>query len=269
MCIAIYKPSEADFPTKSTLRTCFENNPDGAGFMLADGKRVQIEKGFMSFKPFWRALQAARKRYGDQRSFVLHFRITTQAGVRPDCTHPFPLSSDMDDLRALKSSAEIGIAHNGIIHLTSSYYQQTITYNDTMKFITEYLSLIIKDRQYHKNPDTLTLIERLAGSRLAIMDGGGKCILIGNGWRKDGGVWYSNDTYKPTLKTAVASYYKPYSYDIGATSKASTSTTAKKYNVYKGLYEFDNLDCPATKDGDTSYCQRCASYYDCWGYCDQ
>ena len=34
MCIIIYKPAKATLK-KETLKTAFENNPDGAGFMLS------------------------------------------------------------------------------------------------------------------------------------------------------------------------------------------------------------------------------------------
>ena len=220
MCIAVYKPAGVGFPVKRVLKRCFYKNPDGAGFMVANGTEVEISKGYMGFRSFWKALREARERCGDDKAYVMHFRISTQGGIRQDGCHPFPLSKNMDDLRKLRSTADIGIAHNGIIDLFTDwssyayYYSKSysakkqLDYSDTMKFITEYLSLIIHDRDYYKDNDTLDLIEKLCGSRLAILDGSGHCELIGYGWECNEGVWYSNGTYKlpeVTVKNDTAS----------------------------------------------------------------
>ena len=112
--------SRATVPSKKTLKRCFDNNDDGAGFMYNASGKVYIKKGFATFQEFWKTLRKIREEYGDNIPCVMHFRISTQAGNRPDCTHPFPLSSHMKDLRLLETTTDIGIAHNGIISLTSS-----------------------------------------------------------------------------------------------------------------------------------------------------
>ena len=48
-----------------------------------------------------------------------HFRISTQAGVSPEMTHPFPLSNRPARLRKLDLRCRVGVAHNGVIRLTS------------------------------------------------------------------------------------------------------------------------------------------------------
>lgn len=42
MCIIVYKPEGATMPSTDTLRRCFEENPDGAGFMWPERGRVQL-----------------------------------------------------------------------------------------------------------------------------------------------------------------------------------------------------------------------------------
>ena len=271
MCIAIYKPKNIDFPSKEILQNCFSNNPDGAGYMYTVNNCVHIRKGFMKFYDFWQSLKDTREKHGDRIPFVLHFRISTQAGVRRDCCHPYPLSDKMQDLRALKCKTKIGIAHNGIISLTSNGYHKTITYNDTMQFITDYLSLIIRDKNYYKNDNTRLLIERLAGSRLAILDSEGHCELIGNGWSEENGVYYSNTSYKERARIYTAydsTLYNFNEYDFTLSENAPKSKTACDYyewylNQY-GVYEFDDCDCPLTMEGDDSYCGKCANYYMCY-----
>jgi predicted glutamine amidotransferase len=148
-------------------------------------------------------------RYSKDTDFVMHFRISTQGGVNKQCCHPFPLSRKMDDLKCTRAKSKIGIAHNGIIDLTTEYgytAKATITYSDTMKFITDYLSLIIKDRFFYKDDDMLELIARLADSKLAIMDETGHTTLIGE-FEKCNGVYYSNEYYKTErYRRAVVRY---------------------------------------------------------------
>ena len=51
MCIAIYKPSDKIL-SQETLNECYDSNPDGAGFMYAQDKKLHIEKGFFSYDSF-------------------------------------------------------------------------------------------------------------------------------------------------------------------------------------------------------------------------
>lgn len=227
MCIIAYKPEGLNFPNKATLKSCFENNPDGGGYMFAAGGCVHIVKGLMSFSAFYKSLKATRAKYGDAIPYVLHFRISTQAGTTADCTHPFPVSANMDKLRKLQLACNIGIAHNGIIHLTSTGYSKSITYNDTMLFITDYLSLIIRGKDYYKDNNTLLLIERLTDSRLAILDGSGHCELIGKGWTEDGGIYYSNTSYKS---------YKPFKASKGGGSLFSLWDDSAYDDPYYDMY---------------------------------
>ncbi len=281
MCIAIYKPMSVDFPSKKLLKTCFENNPDGAGFMVADGKNVVIHKGYMGFRSFWKALRNARSEYGDDKAFVMHFRISTQGGVRQDGCHPFPLSGNMDDMRLLDAKCDVGIAHNGIISLCSTGYRNSkVDYSDTMAFITEYLSLIIKDNDYYKDADKLTLIDKLCGSRLAILDKKGHCELIGSGWSRVNGVWYSNDSYKTRIYAPITqtSYYSSlYDWSNSKTSwedvlNEEDKYLAQMYELYDscicedGLYDFSEVGCPCEDIGDASYCDYCKGYVKC--YCE-
>lgn len=255
MCVIVYKPASSVFPNKKTLQTCFANNPDGAGYMYAGPNgQVHIVKGLMTFSGFYASLKNTRARYGDNLPYVLHFRISTQAGNRLDCTHPFPLSAKMADLRKLKTRCNIAVAHNGIISLTSCGYNRMITYSDTMDFIVNYLSLIIEDENYYKREKTLTLIDRLADSRLAIMDGRGHCELIGEGWLCSGGVWYSNKSYqdRPAYKSIAPYNHYDFSDDL-----------EEAYNPRTGLYDFDPRECPFILYDDCSFCEDCVNYNKC------
>jgi hypothetical protein len=239
MCVIVYKPEGQPFPDRATLARCFNANPDGAGLMYSHNDRVHIKKGLMTFEDFCDALENARGIAGDFAPFVLHFRISTQAGICPQCTHPYPLSPKMQDLKKLEAVSDIGIAHNGIIKLTSD---GSTDHNDTMLFITDYLSKIIKSRRYYKSKKARDTIEGLARSRLAILDGAGHCELLGAGWIEDDGIFYSNSSYQKI------DFWDFWDYD-----------PADDF-----AYFFDPFDCPATLEGDLNFCADCVNFAECF-----
>lgn len=298
MCIIAYKPLNVAFPEERILQNCFENNDDGAGFMYAFNGEVHIHKGYETFEKFMAALNKARAITGDKVPYVMHFRIATQ-GYERTMTHPFPLSSKMENLKRLHYKCSIGVAHNGILDITSDGAK---TYSDTMKFITDYLSNIIQSYDWHKNKRTKKLIEYLIdGSRLAILDAHSHCELMGKGWEKDNGIYYSNHTwaYKKYVYTGNSAgfsgswnrawYYDGYDYDLvwdkatgryvqrnalksaeakEADSKKDTKTVdpwAEYYSQFTGKYYFDD-NCPGIMDSDFSYCSKCANCSYCSEY---
>ena len=95
MCIAIYSLKGTDIPREDILKTCFLNNPDGAGFAFNKGGKVHIVKGFMDYKGFISAFKKYDAEFGfKQRGVLIHFRIATHGGVNVGCCHPFPISSN-------------------------------------------------------------------------------------------------------------------------------------------------------------------------------
>lgn len=264
MCIIVYKPKNQKFPSKETLRNCFINNPDGAGFMCPAHNSVIIMKGFDTFNKFYKALCKAKKIYGERIPYVMHFRISTQAHGRMDCTHPFPLSTNMSDLRKLYTKANIGIAHNGIIHLTSTFgYSKQITYSDTMKFITDYAALIIKDKNYYKDQNTLTLLERLAESKLAIMDADGHVELIGK-FIAENGIIYSNSSYKAYKPIATAKPSVTTTSSAPAIAKPTTAPTAQFTLSKEDHSYFDSLDDADSDSDDDWFSSFDKENYDPW-----
>ena len=124
---------------------------------------------------------------------VYHFRISTQAGVNPEMTHPFPLSNHLPHMKALDVECPCGVAHNGIIQLTSDPSQHE--YSDTALFITRCMAQIVHRLDDLKDVQLLNRIERLAGSKLAIMDGSGYIATIGH-FINERRLLFSNDSYQ-------------------------------------------------------------------------
>lgn len=264
MCVICVKKSGVMFPEKKILENCFDNNPDGAGFMYAKNGRVEIRKGFEDFEAFWKALSKARKITGDKAPYVMHFRIATQ-GYEVGMTHPFPLSTKMSSLKKLKCGCNIGVAHNGVLSLTSDGSKD---YSDTMKFVTDYLSLIIRSYTWHKDPRNTLLIERLIkGSRFAILDKFGHIETLGEGWVQDGDLMFSNKSY------SYANKYKDWdAWDSvpwwGAKwhTNYANSGYEQDWNYWKnqsGKYDFTEDYCPMSEEDDDAYCGSCSNAKNC------
>ena len=191
MCIICVSPKRVRQPNVTTIRRMFQNNPDGAGYMVARDGKVIISKGFMNVDEYIEAIRA--EHFTAKDPVVYHFRISTQAGVNPQMTHPFPLSNRIEHMKVLDVECPCGVAHNGVIRLTTD--PRNREYSDTALFIANYLSLIIREPGDLKDERVLKLIHRLAGSKLAIMDGSGYIATVG-GFINEKGLLFSNDSYQ-------------------------------------------------------------------------
>ena len=191
MCIICVSPAGVQQPTDTTFRTMFHRNPHGAGYMFARGGKVTIHKGFMNLGDFLRAVH--NEHFTAEDSVVYHFRISTQAGVNPEMTHPFPLSNQPARMRALDLTCRCGIAHNGIIRMTTDPTNER--YSDTAIFITDYLAEMIRKSSDLRNQALLDRIYYMARSKFAIMDGGGYVATIGE-FIDEQGLLFSNGSYE-------------------------------------------------------------------------
>lgn len=191
MCIICVSPKGVRQPSTTAIRTMFFQNPHGAGYMFARDGKVTISKGYMFVDDFINAVR--REHFTSKDPVVYHFRISTQAGVRPQMTHPFPLSNRRAHMKALDLTCSFGIAHNGIIRRTSD--PANTEYSDTAIFITDYLSHIIRDKADLRDQRILDLIYSLAASKFAIMDSEGYIATIGK-FIDEKGLLFSNDSYQ-------------------------------------------------------------------------
>lgn len=191
MCIICVSPIGQPQPTETQIRHMFSANPHGAGYMTARGGRVEIHKGFMTVSDLLRQLRA--EAFGPDDAVVYHFRVSTQGGTGPEMTHPFPLSRRLDVLRALDSTCAIGVAHNGIIPLTSD--KSDTACSDTARFVSGYMHRLVRSPRDLRDPAVLELLQAVTCSRLALMDAEGYVATVGH-FIRDGGLLFSNGTYR-------------------------------------------------------------------------
>lgn len=205
MCIICISKKGVRQPNTTELKTMFKNNPDGAGYMfLNSDNEVEIHKGFMTWEDFQEAIRI--QKFTKDDVVIYHFRISTQAGVNPQMCHPFPLTDRLEQTEYLNCVTPVGIAHNGVIALTSD--RNNKQYSDTALFITRYLVNLVKCPDDLEDKETLKTIEKLAGSKLAILDNWGRVTTIGN-FINDKGLLFSNGSYKPERFTYSNVNYYP------------------------------------------------------------
>lgn len=215
MCIIAAKPANTPMPSQETIRAMWMNNPDGAGIMYpvtqvhkARGKKtttnvVQIEKGFMHLADLTKRLEELSKSIDlTATPMVLHFRITTHGGTCPENCHPFPVTSSIGVLQKRKSTAKLGVAHNGIIHSVTP--RKGIS--DTMEYIATQLDPLTSAMpRWYENKHALRMVENAIDSKLAVLTPEGSIHLVGR-FEESDGIMYSNSTYIPYRWSAYRSY---------------------------------------------------------------
>lgn len=209
MCIIAAKPIGIDMPLEQTMKNMWNRNNDGAGIMYALEGKVHIEKGFMSWDRFINRVTELDNQYGLKGlAVVMHFRITTHGGTKPENTHPFPISDSVGMLRKLKLTTDLGVAHNGIISVTP---RKDIS--DTMEYIAGQLAPLKRAMpKFYKNKDILQMIDHATGSKLAFLDGKGHIETVGN-FIEDEGILYSNNSYERIDSWRDYYNYKAYGWD--------------------------------------------------------
>ena len=185
-------------PDNEVLKRCWDKNSDGAGIMYRRGDRIQIEKGFMRWSRFRKAL--ATHSFDKDSVVVMHFRIGTSGGNIAENTHPFPLSNKVSELKRLKISTTQAMVHNGILGSGEEKM------SDTQVFVRDVLSSK-GVKQSLTDIGVRTLIgKHVSGSRILIWDD--KVIWRWGSWEEEDGIFYSNTGYKVYVPWSSAYSYK-------------------------------------------------------------
>lgn len=203
MCIICAKPAGVKFPSDKYIENMWDGNSDGAGIMWTSNNKVHIKKGFMEFKDFKRFVAKLKKRYDVEKiPVVMHFRITTHGGTKPENTHPFPVSSKIKNLKALEYCTDLGVAHNGTITI-----KNPPDISDTMAYISQRMSRIrTRDGAFYKKQSMLDKIEKEITSKMCFLDNRGNLKFIGK-FETEDGIFYSNTSY-----LGYRRWYSNYSY---------------------------------------------------------
>lgn len=192
MCIIAIKKAGQPIPNENILETMFKNNSDGAGFAYNLKAKVIIQKGYMTYNAFRKALKKVEDTVDiHNTSMLFHFRIATHGGVKPALCHPFPLSRKIPNLKRLYTSTELAIVHNGVIPIDVKG-----DISDTMKYIRTSLSdRSNKNPEFYRSKRQRRAILAEINSKMAFLDCNGNVYTVGE-FITDNGIMYSNSNYK-------------------------------------------------------------------------
>ena len=212
MCIAIYKPEGKVLPIE-TLKECYTSNPDGAGFMYAENKKLHIEKGFFSFQSFYDAFKKH-----ENKQAVIHFRIKTHGKIDTTNCHPFAVNNT------------IAFVHNGVINgFGDTNHSDTIGFNNGVlqPLVNKWGNLAL-----FQDPMKDLIESRIGYSKLIFLDRHGNHNIFNEHkgvW--DDGVWYSNNSYKPYVAPVTTWKDTDYSYGNWRKPVATYKATVTPKNV--------------------------------------
>lgn len=248
MCIIVAKPKDVAFPDRSTLFNCFLNNSDGAGFAVARGTHVEIDKGYFKFPEFYDALMAKTQQ---KDAVVMHFRISTSGRIDSGCCHPYPICTDYKLMKLTDQNTEMAIAHNGVLSCNPEFPWV----NDTMTFVKG----ILKSPEEYMQVTTgsYDLFEMaISGSKLAVIRGDGEMELHGDGWMREEGIYYSNISHK---------WSRAYSYNWRGGWEGYDDDDDDDWDTPKKVTKTPSV-IPLTRKGDQvpsfTLCEACGE----WGY---
>jgi predicted glutamine amidotransferase len=234
MCIAILN-TEGTL-SKKTLKTCFENNPDGAGFAFSTGSDLVIFKELKKFDLFYSEYRKARQE-NKGANFLIHFRIRTHGSVSLNNCHPFKVNRDTCFI------------HNGMIDISTKG-----DLSDTYVFNEMILKKLPSD--FTTNESILTLLETFIGySKVVLLNTNNSYVILNESlghWQ--GNNWFSNYSYQnyqlPEQKVTIndkrgkgSDYFDPccdycgYWKDVKVNEETGAMLCSKCEKAYKENWE--------------------------------
>lgn len=207
MCLAIYQPAGKSIP-EDYLRTGFESNPHGAGYMYFDDDNILCIEKCMNFEEFIDSYEEHWLQYGGVSPFAIHFRWATHGARNLDNVHPFAMNDN------------VAVMHNGILdcHIDDT------AMSDTASFVKNYLTAL--PTNWYDNDYLFDMVEQYcAGSKLIVfsneVDAEFPAYILNehSGHWKDE-VWYSNSSYEKQ-KSLYAPMLGNYTSLLGKSAKQS------------------------------------------------
>lgn len=270
MCVIVHKERGKDLPSNEIIEKCFKKNPDGSGILLhrSGTKVIEIHKGFMKLDDFNTALKDLNVRKEDD--LVLHFRITTSGGTSPENCHPFPISSNVEDLKATRINTPLAFVHNGVLGKGDA----DLKISDTQVFVKDVMAR--KEIENHlDNEEVQKVIEKMAeGQRFFVADAEKDIFKRFGTWHESEGLWFSNLNWKHYREYAwgygnytscgypsSTAYYPDYYYGNGSKYYGSSSTKTAP-NIDTVLCPYCDKEMELMMKGHQAYmCPECGTVY--------
>jgi hypothetical protein len=190
MCVIAVSPA-GEKVAREVFERMWRANDDGFGLMYRARGGIGILKGILNMEEAW----AWYERLPDGVPHVVHFRLATHGGVRPELTHPFIVSEDSPLVRFGLINEPV-LAHNGIwaAHALRGSGLKLRGPKSDSRVLAAWLGRLARER-----PIEEVLWEKYyeiaAAGRVVVVEPGSWKIYLLGGWIEDGPFWFSNRSY--------------------------------------------------------------------------
>lgn len=197
MCIVEYFPPGVDKGTdfvKNSIREGARSNSQGLGFAFKKNGKLYIHKGFPSSEVELLIKEIEAHALTKEDELMFHARIATSGGTRPEMTHPFVCSTDVEEVCLLKGYVDKPVmSHNGVFSgWGNAKCSDTFMFANVILSNPASLALLKLDPEEFSN----TVKSVLATNKVVVMfPGKDETRILGNFW-EDQGCKFSNSGYK-------------------------------------------------------------------------
>ena len=194
MCVIMVSPI-GEKVAREVFQRMWNANDDGFGMMYRTREGVGIVKGLLGMEEAWE--QYALLPEGVPH--VLHFRLATHGGVKPELTHPFLVHEESPLVQVGVSERPV-LAHNGVWSLHALKQKEVNLrgpVSDT-RGLAAWLGRVAKDRPIRQVLEEHHY-EVLTAGRVVVVDPATwKLHLVGH-WIREGSLLFSNQSFREDL----------------------------------------------------------------------
>jgi hypothetical protein len=187
MCVIAVCAEEGIRPTSDQVRRMWHHNDHGGGVAWREEGKVIWRKGL--------TLEEMLE-YAETMPFpnILHFRIASIGGRRPELTHPFVVADQFEQSLELTGESDRGVVfHNG--HW-ADWHDALLAGSQRAKeevprgHWSDSRAMAWLFRYYG-----MGFLDTLAGQRTVVLTPTRLDFGIGDGWYKKDGIWFSNSVW--------------------------------------------------------------------------
>jgi len=192
VCVIAVSPT-GEKVAREVFERMYRSNDDGFGMMYRARGGVGIVKGVHDEEEAW----GVYSQLPEGVPHVLHFRLATHGGVRPELTHPFVVSEESPIVEAGLVTEPV-LAHNGVWSphaLRARELSLTGPVSDS-RVLAAWLGKLARGRPVGEVMGERYYDVFMAG-RVAVMDPATwKLHLVGD-WIEEGPTLFSNESFRP------------------------------------------------------------------------
>jgi hypothetical protein len=178
--------------SREVFERMWRSNNDGFGMMYRSRGGVGIVKGIMDEEEAWEAYA----RLPEGVAHVLHFRLATHGGVRPELTHPFVVSEESPLIEG-GVVAEPVLAHNGVWGLYAAKQRELRLGGPVSdsRVLAAWVGRLARERPLREVLEQ-NYHEIASAGRVVVVDPTTWRIHVVGDWIREGPFLFSNGSYR-------------------------------------------------------------------------